>query len=464
MTAQTYFDANPQGLPPDVLITALASRLADLQGARVDPDSSAITPPTTQGDAGRRALVAGHLLAALEQRLETGDSGFVPLSVVADGLKEKIVGLELEELRFCVRFLDVDREIRYQQVVDGVVQDHRTRTWSRLVRYQARLDRVKLSEAGRLWIRVLRHREHWLFEDKEVEKIVAALHGGFFDRIPDIAAEVVTSIRLFNEHLTAILESPSFRELVRQYLQHRAHFSGMIDRCHLAAIQALEIVGTQDAATRHENWLPAAGARGISLGELRVHVVRVHRATESLRRRWDELLDAVQQEQRPRVGLVRFDLALDAFLAMPPSEDAMRSMLDGLGGWGSDADYLSILDVEGCLPEAIEPEAPAGAEFDLNAAPVNAKMQSWLTRHRARLLAALKAGPKSLFEFLDDGMLAIETPFDIAGLFGTYVMVEPFGKRVAVVVERREGLKAVDRVGHRLTASDIRLRLEEKTR
>ena len=123
--------------------------------------------------------------------------------------------------------------------------------------------------------------------------------------------------------------------------------------------------------------------------------------------------------------------------------------------------YVADLSEESANTVAAEIVAEGGKA---NAAPVNAKMQSWLTRHRARLLAALKAGPKSLFEFLDDGMLAIETPFDIAGLFGTYVMVEPFGKRVAVVVERREGLKAVDRVGHRLTASDIRLRLEEKTR
>ncbi|GAA0571323.1 hypothetical protein GCM10009099_06520 [Caenispirillum bisanense] len=367
-------------------------------------------------------------------------------------------------MRFCVRFLDVDREIRYQQVIDGVVQDHRTRTWSRLVRYHARLDRVKLSEAGRLWIRVLRHREHWLFEDKEVEKIVAALHSGLFDRIPDIAAEVITSIRLFNEHLTSILESPSFRELVRQYLEHRTHFSGMIGRCHSAAIQALEIIGTQDVATRHETWLMAAGPRGISLSELRVHVVRVHRATESLRRRWDELLDVVQQDQRPRVGLVRFDFALDAFLATPCSEDTMMSMLEGLGGWGSDADYLSVLDIEGCLPEAVEPEEPAGAEFDFGALSVSVKMQSWLMRHRRQLLAALKTGPKSLFDFLEDGALGIESPSDVAGLFGTYVVAEPFGKRISVVVERCDGFKSVDHAGHRLTASDIRLRLEEKMR
>lgn len=468
MTVLSFFDVNPQRLPPDILITALASRLADLQGARVDPESPAIQPPTTQEDAGRRAFVAGHLLHALETRLETGDSGFVPLGVLYDALGGRVPGLDLDELRFCARFLDVDREIRYQEVIDGQPQERRTRAWSRLLRYQPRLDRVKLSEAGRLWLRVLRHREHWLFEDKEVEKILSALHGGLFEQIPILSAEVVTSIRLFDEHLTTILESPSFRELMTQYLERRTHFTGMIHRCHEAAIKALELIGSAEVAQRHDGWRASAGERaaGLGLGDIRVHVMRVHRATVSLHRRWAELLEAVHQEKRPRVGLIRFDLAIDRFLSDPPAQATMEAMLDGLGGWGADADHFSVLDVEGCLPQAIEPELPAGAEFDMTAGHNKGRLQSWLSRHRRQVLAALQDGPKSLFDLLDHQELELTTITDIAGLFGTYVLTEPLGKKTTVMVERRDGLRAIDRLGHRLTASDLSLRLvpQEKTR
>ena len=63
-------DANADGMPVDVLVTAMASRLADLQGARVDPRSPMIVAPTSQLEAGRRALVAGNILACLESRLQ----------------------------------------------------------------------------------------------------------------------------------------------------------------------------------------------------------------------------------------------------------------------------------------------------------------------------------------------------------------------------------------------------------
>ena len=70
-------------LPVDVLVTALTSRLADLQCARVDTDSTHITSPQPQEGADRRALVAGHLLGHLESRLIDGSSEFVAISVVA---------------------------------------------------------------------------------------------------------------------------------------------------------------------------------------------------------------------------------------------------------------------------------------------------------------------------------------------------------------------------------------------
>ncbi len=70
-------------LPADVLITALTSRLADLQCARVDSDSTHISAPHPQDGADRRALVAGQLLGQLERRLIDGSNEFVPVNVLS---------------------------------------------------------------------------------------------------------------------------------------------------------------------------------------------------------------------------------------------------------------------------------------------------------------------------------------------------------------------------------------------
>ena len=454
------FDAPSRDIPPDVLVTALASRLADLQSARIDTDANVISAPGTQGGvAGRRALVAGNLLNALEQRLVAGDSGFAPLSVIADNLKDIIHDLEIGELRFCARFLDVDRDINFKLPVDGKFIDHKATDWTRLLRYQARLDRVKLTEAGRIWIRVLRNREQWLFEDKEVEKIISALHGGLFEQIPSIATAVVTSIRLFNEHLTIILESPSFRELLSQYLQRRAHFSEMIERCHVAAISALERVGSKETAAKHEEWAGIVGERAVAIATIRGHIDRVHRATESLRRSWAELLDLVQQDKRPRVGLIRFDLVLDEFVENPATEAASQALLDAIGGWGTDADFYSILDNIGCLPEAVEPDTDVGVEFEIVVNAAKANFQSWLQLHRAVILDALNTGPKSLFDFVDLPSVGISHPNDISGLFGVYIVSKPFGKALRIEVAHRSGLRSIDRFGYRVTASDLVLRI-----
>jgi hypothetical protein len=453
-------DPHADRLPIDVLVTAMASRLADLQGARVAPESPTIVAPISQAEAGRRAFIAGSMLTCLEGRLEHGESGFVPLGIVASQLAAIVPGLNTEELRFCARFLDVDREIRYQEVVDGACQDRVTRGWSRLIRYQSRLDRVKLTDAGRLWIRVLRHREHWLFEDKEVEKIVVAINNGLWEQIPAIVSDVVTSIRLFNEHLTGILESPSFRELIRQYMDRRSHFSTMIERCHSASLQALELLRTEAMAARHSEWTRMASDDATPLSVLYEQVSRVHRATESLRRNWATLLDTVQQDKRPRLGVLRFDLALDKFITEPPSGAASAAMLDGLGGWGNDGDMLSVLDFEGALPEAVEPDAANGVEIDVGITRAGERMQSWLLRNRSRLLAVLKDGPKSLFDLLADPMLAIDRMSDVSAVFGVYLIADPLGLQHRVCVESRPGaLATLDLDGHRLTVSDVVLRL-----
>lgn len=455
---------NADRLRPDVLVTALASRLADLQNSRIESDTDApISPPTTAPDAGRRCLVAGHLLAALEGRIETGGTGFVPLNVLYDQLANSIPNLNIEELRFVARFLDVDREIRYQEISEGSAEERVTRGWSRLVRYQARFDRVKLTDAGRLWIRVLRHREHWLFEDKEIEKLLVSIRSGLFEQIPPIATETVTSIRLFSETLTSIIESPSFDELVRQYVERREYFSGVIERCHVSALSALELLQTDAIAEAHDHWQLLHSAEVVSLPRLYEHVSRVHRATESLRRSWAALLDMVLQDRRPMIGILRFDVAIDRYIADPPTEEVDRILLDGIAGWGSGVPLFTGPDIVGTLAAGIEPETPTGPSFDCDVSPARRQIRSWLATNRAVLLQALHDGtPKRIFDLFDAGIApSLST---LAAAFGVYVISDPLGGRHRIVVEQ-QGHKLLDRTldGHRIRATDVTIRLAAKT-
>lgn len=455
---------NAERLRPDVLITALASRLADLQNSRIEGDSDAsISAPTTAPDAGRRALVAGFLLSSLEGRIETSGTGFVPINLLHDQLTNCIPNLSIEELRFVARFLDVDREIRYQEISEGSVEERVTRGWSRLIRYQARFDRVKLTDAGRLWIRVLRHREHWLFEDKEIEKLLVSIRSGLFEQIPPIASETVTSIRLFSETLTSIIESPSFDELVRQYAERREYFSGVIERCHVSVVLALELLQTEAIAEAHERWQQLHNAEAISVSRLYEYVSRVHRATESLRRSWAALLDMVLQDRRPMIGILRFDAAIDRYIADPPIEAVDRILLDGIAGWGNGAPLFASSDIIGTLPAGIEPETPSGPSFDCDMSPARRQIRSWLAANRTVLLQTLNDGaPKRIFDLFDAGVApSLST---LAAAFGVYVIADPLGGRHRIMVEQ-QGHELLDRTldGHRVRASDVTIRLAGKT-
>lgn len=451
-------------LRPDVLITALASRLADLQGSRIDLDASLIVAPNTVPEAGRRALIAGYLFAALEQRVELGDTGFVPVEALHSELAEVVPGLESEEVRFVARFLDVDREIRYQELIDGQVDDYTTRGWSRLVQYQSKRDRLRLTDAGRLWLQIQHHRDNWLFQDKDIEKLVVAIKNGLFEQIPGVAAQAVSSLRWQNQHLTKIIESPSFHELVHQYRQRRDHISGMMKRCHVAAMQALELLGTDAIAAKHEVWASSVGEdRGLPLLYLREHTSRVHRATESLRRNWTRLLDIVQQNRRPMIGVQRFDLALDRYLAAPPEVQVDRIFLDGICGWGHPSPTFSVLDIVGSFPDGIEASLQDGLSFDCSETPSRRKMRTWLAAHREMLLARLaNHHPHSLFDLVEAGDLPIPDIAAVSAVFGLYVITDPFGAQYRIWVEHSGGHVFRDTRDHRVTASDVTVRLVQE--
>ena len=58
-----------------------------------------------------------------------GSSEFASLSVIHGALSESHTDLDIEEVRFCARFLDLDREIRYRS---DDTETRSTRTWTRL--------------------------------------------------------------------------------------------------------------------------------------------------------------------------------------------------------------------------------------------------------------------------------------------------------------------------------------------
>jgi hypothetical protein len=452
-------------LPVDVLVTALTSRLADLQSARSDIDSQHIVAPQTFDGADRRALIASHLLSALEQRLIEGSSGFVAISIVTETICARLLNATQEEIRYCARFLDVDREIRFRR--DGDDETRTTRSWTRLVRYQTRLDRVKLTEAGRLFLKVLRHRRDWLYEDKHVEMLTRALHSGLFDDIPRLCQEILASLRLFNEQLTAIRESPSIRTMAEQYEQRRTHFTTMLDRALQAALTAMELLNTQDVQEALARFLEQNPTAGLSHASLRRALNLVHQATESLHRNWARFLHDLQRSKRQPLGVVRFDEVRAEFLKRPPSTETLTALLAGCGGWLPQSQLLSVSSFIGTLPMRDVPAVVEPVVFDDDPALTSDLdvFSSWLRRHASEIIAALKKGPVKLSTLLAAGAIAdlpLESGSDLGGLVGAYVVPEPFKEAVDVEVVCEPDIFTATVCGYRVIASNLILMAASK--
>lgn len=459
-------ETSAEHLPVDVALTALTSRLGELQVSRIGEINNPIqTPPDPSNEAAKRQFIASRLISELERRLEAGELGFVSVGVLYEDIAPDIPDLSPEELNFVVRFLNMDREIRYiTGNVNKEFSQRSTRAWTRLVRYQPRHDRVKLTDAGRLLIRLIRRRDSWLFEDKEIEKLVQALHSGLFDQVPKIANNSVMSIRELNLDLARITERPNQREIVDAYLERKEHISGMISRCLRSAHSGIELLNTEEIRDRHELWVESQQYEArISLGELAEIVSRVHRATESLSRNWDSLLGKVAENKRALIGVMRFDRFIDHYLSHPPKPEIDDFFLDGVFGWGRSTTLHSVMDVAGSLPPEVAPPTKRITTYNISETVDQRKLRRWLTKHQDAILAKLSSGEKvTLKQFVTEGRIDVQSSSDIAALMGLYVVGDSMGKQHRLVVETRgDEFVQFDRFHHRFTVTDMCIRLAD---
>ncbi len=380
------------GIPPEILITALASRLVDLQSARNDQDAVQLNAPDPTPNAEQRAYAAAALLFSLDRALLDGKTEFVGIHVLHQGLQDAGYAVTEDQLRFCARFLCTEREVRY---LNENCEPLKTRDMSQLVRYQARQDRVKLTLAGQHFVKMVRHTSEWLYADKDIEKLGRAIRSGLFSDIGRLCGEIQTTLRMENEKITALRESPSSEAMLSQYIEHREHFSEMLDNALKAALDAKEILGTENTRHRLETFNATQAEHPISRRALKDAVSIVHQATESLSRNWSGLLEDLQNNKRQQIGVLRFDKIINAFVENPPTEKAMTSFLAGCCGWIQRPQIVGVDVMIGQLSPVIEPKEKLEMVFDMDPSEAdgNSELQSWITRYGREILQALEHGP-----------------------------------------------------------------------
>ncbi|MAC24728.1 MULTISPECIES: hypothetical protein [Marinobacter] len=446
-------------IPPEILITALASRLVDLQSARIDEGAAQLKAPEPTPNAEHRAYVAAALVFSLDKALLDGATEFVGIQSLHQRLQDSGYMLSEEQLRFSARFLGSEREIRYLNEDNEPLT---TRNLSQLVRYQARQDRVKLTMAGQQFVRMVRHTGEWLYADKDVEKLSIAIRSGLFSDIGRLCGEIQTTLRMQNERITALRENPSSEVFLAEYLEHREHFSEMLDSALKAALDAKENLGTEDTRRRLDIFNSARPDYPIHRRSLYDVVSVVHQATESLSRNWSGLLKDLQNDKRQQMGVLRFDRILDAFVNNPPTEKAMTAFLAGCCGWIQRPQIIGVDAIIGKLSPAMEPKEKPDIVFDMDPAAdeANTELQSWIARNGPAILKALEQGPIHLVDLITNAGLPdcpIQSITEFGEAIGIYSIHDDEEELLLEVVQLPEMAK-IEGWDHHIGVTNVALR------
>lgn len=447
-------------IPPEILITAMSSRLVDLQTARMDDEASQFTVPDPTPNAEQRAYSAAALLFTLDRTMLQGSVEYSSIQSLHQVMQDSGHAVTEDQIRFAARFLGAEREIRY---LGEKFETLNTRNFTQLVRYQSRQDRVKLTIAGQHFIRMVRHTGEWLYADKDIEKLSSAIRSGTFNDIGRLCADIQSALRMQNERITSIRESQSNDTLQNEYMEHREHFTEMLEGALRAALEAKEMLATDETLRRLSTFNATQPDHPIRSHSLNDALSIVHQATESLSRNWSGLLKDLQGNKRQQMGVLRFDKIIDTFLDNPPTEIAMTAFLAGSCGWIPRPQIIGVDTILGKLSHETASKDKPDLVFDMDPAAEqsNPELASWLTRNVATVKKLLDKGPIHLVDLITDKglpdcpILSIE---EFGEAIGLYAIRDNEGQEVDLEVVCLPDLVKTEGWGHHIGVSNVLLR------
>ena len=439
------------------MLSALGSRLTHLQSTRYSEESSNIQGVDTYSENAKNGWVAEWMLSYLMDRVLEGQSGYVSTHHIAQLIQQEQPSVSEEHVRFIARFLSVDCEFHF---VNESFSSVSSRSLTKLVDYQVRSDRVKLTKAGRLIHRVTNLQQDWLYEDKNVEKVLRALKNGEFSRIPSLAAEIVATLGLASAEITEIREHASYQEVAQAYFKQREQFSETIQLCLEAAHKCFEFLDSREARSRMAIFVQDQDSQTImSIKFLKDVVVEICSACESLSRNFTSLIKLMQNDKTPRLGILNFNDVIDQFVGSAVSEDGLESVINDCFGWMPKTDIFSSLDLE----ERLSIAPPANKDLTVRYRPgVRSEVKSWIEKNKEELINHLKSGSKSIIELLEL-MSPDESDFRVQDITEFFLITNDpvkISERLSLCFLFVQDMQSLQTHGYRVWASNIKLHLQ----
>ncbi|WP_210797396.1 hypothetical protein [Pseudoalteromonas ostreae] len=335
--------------------------------------------------------MAQKLLEVLAERTVSGDTGYISLDLICQQLNANYISIEIDELKLTAKFLAQDSEFFYD-IENG--QTNSTRKLTKLLDYQIRSERVRLTTASRLLYRVTSYFKDWMFEDKEVEKIVRAIKTREFHRIPSLVESNVVMFRSLNEEITRMYESSDYDELTESYLNRRRVYQETLSLSQEAARAAILMLSSDEARADIEHLQNTNPETEVTTRRLLAHINELIAAIEALSRNFSQLINILQKPRDYRLGVIDFSSQAANFAKSTISEEVLLDWTNSHFGWQLPHHIHSVIDFSGALVLPNRDDTPKVISVDFDDG--NDPIFTWVEQNHKELLTHLESGPKQL--------------------------------------------------------------------
>lgn len=443
-------------IPALALLSALTSRLVQIQSTRYTEQSENVQSIETYSENARLFWLAEWMIRWLMEKTLEGNSGYYSLERLYDNVQEEQMGVTLDELRMVARFFSIDCEFHYY-VNTSLLS---SRSITKLLDFHTRSDRVKLTKYGRILNRVSGLQQDWLYEDKNVEKILRAINNGEFNRVESLATEIMTTLGFASTEITEIRENASYDDMAKAYYKQRNQFSETIRLCLNAIHQSLDRLDARDVRTMMADYLQANSSSHITIKYLKDLIIEVASSCEMLSRNFTGLISLMQADRTPRLGILNFKHVIDKFVNSDIGEESLACVINDSFGWRPEVNLFSVLDLEEKLSFTRPEPAAQSVRFNQGS---DHQILSWLDKNKDKIITFLKNGPQRFSDLLvftaSEGL--IENLADIFDLFGAVIDPVKLDERLELTFTLSSAFDFTEIANAKVATTQVTLSLKE---
>lgn len=416
-------------MKPEIILIAAVSRLFDLHQSRHErgiPVASIPDPSISSPDAGYY-LSAGLAVIKTLQKLEMEEgAGYKPKSRVIEEVKTQYPFIHDADIDYSIRFLSIGREIHYLSETDlSEEKDVFTRETTPLIERAGEFNQVRLTVNARHFLKIGASKRFWLYEDKDVEKILSAIEKGFFDDVPGFCLGVVESLAMLGQKIAQAEESPTMDKMRKEFVQFYPLYKETLSNSLNTIRKAITATGTEHIMRQFEEWTQEQGIENITLGNLLSDLEIIAQLIEKIERKLLRFLIKMNEGIKPSIGGIRFqDIAKHLVIDPPPIEILASYLLQSGPCFIEQScfhpfDFIETVDFSSYISEI----NLVSKTVDLEATnTINPRFRNFLEKNIELIIKRIEKGPLLFSEIINEFGFVLEEGDTFADFFGIYAL------------------------------------------